>query len=158
VRRAAERGYNLMATIGPDPAIPYGAALKEFGRNPADYSIAQLRMVYVAKSSGQAWDDTQEHIHYMMQHYAKWLGGEAKDAPGDENVWDLSEARELRNSRYAEGLVIGTPEECARKLEKFRKEYACTHFVITSHFPGMDPKKSTQSLEFFAKEIMPHFR
>ena len=93
-----------MATIGPDPAIPYRAALKEFGRNPADYSIAQLRMVYVAKSSGQAWDDTQEHIHYMMQHYAKWLGGEAKDAPGDENVWDLSEARELRNSKYAEGL------------------------------------------------------
>ena len=158
VRRAAERGYNLMATIGPDPAIPYRAALKQFGRNPADYSIAQLRMAYVAKSSSQAWDNTQEHIHYMMQHYAKWLGGEAKDAPGDENVWDLTDARELRNSKYAEGLLIGTPEECARKLEMFGKGYACTHFVIASHFPGMDPKKSTQSLELFAKEIMPHFR
>ena len=33
VRRAAERGYNLMATIGPDPAVPYRAALKEFGRS-----------------------------------------------------------------------------------------------------------------------------
>ena len=54
--------------------------------------------------------------------------------------------------------MIGTPEECARKLEKFCKEYACTHFVITSHFPGMDPKKSTRSLELFAREIMPHFR
>jgi alkanesulfonate monooxygenase SsuD/methylene tetrahydromethanopterin reductase-like flavin-dependent oxidoreductase (luciferase family) len=94
----------------------------------------------------------------MMQHYAKWLGGEAKDAPGDENVWDLTDARELRNSKYAEGLLIGTPEECARKLEKFGKEYACTHFVVASHFPGMDPRKSTQSLELFAKEIMPHFR
>jgi hypothetical protein len=78
-------------------------------------------MVYVAKSSGQAWDDTQEHIHYMMGHYAKWLGGEAKDAPGDENVWDLRDARELRNSKYSEGLVIGTPEECARKLERFAR-------------------------------------
>ena len=54
--------------------------------------------------------------------------------------------------------MIGTPKECARKLEKFCKEYACTHFVITSHFPGMDPKKSTRSLELFAREIMPHFR
>ena len=158
VRRAAERGYNLMATIGPDPATPYRAALKEFGRNPADYSIAQLRMVYVAKDSAQAWDDTQEHIHYMMQHYARWLGGKAKDAPGDENVWDLRDARELRTSKYAEALMIGTPEECARKIEKFRSEYACTHFVLTSQFPGMDPKKSTQSLELFAREIMPHFR
>ncbi len=157
-RRAGERGYNLMATIGPDPAIPYRAALKESGRNPADYSVAQLRMVYAAKKSDQAWDDTQEHIHYMMQHYAKWLGGKAKDAPGDENVWDLADARELRRSKYAELLLIGTPEECARKLETFCKEYACTHFVIASQFPGLDPRKATQSLEMFAKEVMPHFR
>ena len=53
VRRAAKNGYNLMATIGPDPAIPYRAALREFGRNPDDYSIAQLRMVYVAKNSAK---------------------------------------------------------------------------------------------------------
>ncbi len=158
VLRAAERGYNLMATIGPDPAIPYRAALKRFGRNPDDYSIAQLRMVYVANNSAQAWDDTQAHIHYMMQHYARWLGGEAQDAPGDENVWDLRDARELRNSKYADALMIGTPEECARKLENFRREYACTHFVMTSHFPGMDPNKSTRSLELFAKEVMPQFR
>jgi len=158
VRRVAERGYNLMATIGPDPAIPYRAALKEFGRNPDHFSIAQLRMVYVAKTSSQAWEDTEEHIHYMMQHYHKWLGGEAKDAPGDENVWDLTDARQLRNSKYAEGLIIGTPEECAKKLEQFRKEYACTHFVMATQFPGMDTKKSTQSLELFAKEIMPNFR
>jgi len=29
---------------------------------------------------------------------------------------------------------------------------------MSSHFPGMDPRKSTQSLELFAKEIIPHFR
>lgn len=158
VRRAAERGYNLMATIGPDPAVPYRSALKEYNRDPAEYSIAQLRMVYVAKSSVQAWNDTQEHIHYMMQHYHTWLGGEAKDVPGDENVWDLKEADQLRRSKYAEALMIGTPEECVRKLETFRDNFACTHFVMTSHFPGMDPKKSTQSLELFAKEILPQFR
>src|SRR5260370_39608618 len=46
VRRAAERGYNLMATIGPDPASPYRAARKEFARNPADDSMARVRMAY----------------------------------------------------------------------------------------------------------------
>jgi len=138
--------------------VPYRSALKEYNRDPAEYSIAQLRMVYVAKSSVQAWNDTQEHIHYMMQHYHTWLGGEAKDVPGDENVWDLKEADQLRRSKYAEALMIGTPEECVRKLETFRDNFACTHFVMTSHFPGMDPKKSTQSLELFAKEILPQFR
>src|ERR1700730_2054312 len=68
VRRGAERGYHLMATIGPEPAIPYRAALKEFGRNPADYSIAQLRMAYVAKSSGQAWDDTHAPHPHLSWH------------------------------------------------------------------------------------------
>jgi alkanesulfonate monooxygenase SsuD/methylene tetrahydromethanopterin reductase-like flavin-dependent oxidoreductase (luciferase family) len=147
-----------MTTLGPDPAPTYLAALAANGRYPAELSIAQLRMVYLSKNSWQAWDDTQDHIHYMMSHYHRWLGGEAKDAPGDENVWDLGSAAELRNSPYAEGMLIGTPDECARKLEKFCREFACTHFVLVSHFPGMDIRKSTASLELFAKEVMPAFR
>ena len=36
-------------------------------------------------------------------------------------------------------------------------KYACTHFVMSSHFPGKDPGKSTRSLELFAREIILHF-
>ena len=156
-RRAARLGFNLLGTIGPDPAIPYVKALREHGREPADYSIAQLRAVYVAKTADQAWEEAGEHLHYMMINYASWLA-EAKDAAGDDRVWQIRDARELRESPYAEGLMVGTPEDCARKIERFRKDYACTHFIMVTQFAGLDPRKGLRSMELFAKEVMPHFR
>src|SRR5260370_12354505 len=53
--------------------------------------------------------------------------------------------------------MIGTPDEVARKLEDFRAAYACTHFIMASQLPGMDPLVATRSLELFAKEVMPGF-
>ena len=45
----------------------------------------------------------------------------------------------------------------ARKLEDFRAAYACTHFIMASQLPGMDPLVATRSQELFAKEVMPRF-
>ena len=44
IKRAAQAGFHLMATLGPDPAPLYVETLKESGRNPADFNICQLRM------------------------------------------------------------------------------------------------------------------
>ncbi len=156
-RRAAELGFHLLATLGPDPAIPYRAALKQLGRDPQQYSVAQLRAVYVAPSSDQAWRESQEHLHYMMTNYAQWLG-EANDAAGDREVWELKRAEDLRGSPYAAHLMIGTPAEVSAKIERFCGEYQCTHFIMATMFPGLEPEKARRSLELFAREVMPRFR
>ncbi|MGD0075647.1 MAG: LLM class flavin-dependent oxidoreductase [Candidatus Binataceae bacterium] len=157
VGRAARLGYHLLGTVGPDPAVPYVKALRENGRDPADYSIAQLRAVYVAKSAAQAWDEAGEHLHYMMCNYASWLG-EAMDAPGDERAWPIRSARDLRESPLGASLMIGTPEDCVAKIEAFRQQYACTHLIMATQLAGLDPRKATRSIELFAREVMPHFR
>ena len=54
--------------------------------------------------------------------------------------------------------MIGTPDQVARKMEQFRESFLCTHFIMSTQLPGLDPKKATTSLELFAKEIMPAFR
>ena len=46
----------------------------------------------------------------------------------------------------------------ARQLEQFRKDFVCTHLIMSTQLPGLDPKKATASLELFAKEIMPSLR
>ena len=155
--RAARMGFHLLATLGPDPAIPYRAALAKFGREPRDFNVAQLRVVYVATSADQAWNDAAPHLHYMMTHYGQWLA-EANDAEGDKVVWELSSPAHLRNAPVAEGLLIGTPAEVAAKLAKFRRDYSCTHFIMASQLPGMDPALATRSAELFAHEVMPDFR
>jgi alkanesulfonate monooxygenase SsuD/methylene tetrahydromethanopterin reductase-like flavin-dependent oxidoreductase (luciferase family) len=50
IQRAARNGYHLMATFGADPAPLYLKTLVEEGRNPDDFKIVQLRMMYVAES------------------------------------------------------------------------------------------------------------
>jgi alkanesulfonate monooxygenase SsuD/methylene tetrahydromethanopterin reductase-like flavin-dependent oxidoreductase (luciferase family) len=154
-RRAARLGHNLLATLGPDPAIPYRDELKLLGRDPAKFSIAHLRVVYVAESADRAWQDVQDHLHYMMGEYAQWLG-EANDAPGDKTVWELRRPEDLRTSPYAEHMMVGTPAECIAKFKAFSRQYACTHFIMATPMPGMDPAKSRRSLEMFAHEVRPH--
>lgn len=154
-RRVARLGHHLLATIGPDPAIPYRAELNALGRDPDRYSIAQLRVVYVAESADRAWRDIQEHLHYMMGEYAQWLG-EANDAPGDKAVWDLGRPEDLRKSPYAEHMMVGTPQECIEKFRAFNRQYVCTHFIMATPLPGMDPAKARRSLELFAREVRPH--
>jgi alkanesulfonate monooxygenase SsuD/methylene tetrahydromethanopterin reductase-like flavin-dependent oxidoreductase (luciferase family) len=156
-RRAARLGCHLLATIGPDPAPWYIDELRKTGGNPADFAIAQLRMVYVAESEDQAWQDAQDHIFAMMEFYGEILA-EANDAPGDKNVFPFKSAHELRRSPLAEAAMIGTPNQVARKLEQFRKDFVCTHFIMATQLPGLDPDKATRSMELFANEVMPAFR
>ena len=157
IRNAAKLGYHLMATLGPDPAPLYLETLKEEGHNPADFNIAQLRMVYVAPTREQAWDECEEHLWHLLTFYQDILS-EAKDAEGDDQPLPAANARELRNSPIAESMFIGTPDEVGKKLEKFCKEYQCTDFIMDTQFPGLDPAKATRSMELFATELMPSFR
>src|SRR5690606_31467593 len=61
IRRAAELGAHLMATLGPDPAPLYVKTLAALGRDPREFRIAQLRMVYCADTEDRAWEEAQHH-------------------------------------------------------------------------------------------------
>jgi alkanesulfonate monooxygenase SsuD/methylene tetrahydromethanopterin reductase-like flavin-dependent oxidoreductase (luciferase family) len=126
------------------------------GRNPADYSIAQLRLVYLAKTEDQAWADTQEHLFNMLEFYGD-IAAEANDVPGDKDAFPFKSPLELRDSPLGRAVWIGTPDQVARKIESFTKDFHCTHLILSTQMAGMDPRKATNSLELFAKEIMPEY-
>jgi alkanesulfonate monooxygenase SsuD/methylene tetrahydromethanopterin reductase-like flavin-dependent oxidoreductase (luciferase family) len=156
-RRVARVGAHLMATLGPDPAPWYADELKKQGRDPKDFNIAQLRLVYTAKTEDEAWADVAPHLHSMMEFYGHILA-EANDAPGDKDVWQFQHYSEIRDSAFGRAAMVGTPDQVARKLEQFHKEFQCTHLIMLTQLPGLEPKRATQSFELFAKEVMPQFR
>jgi len=157
IKNAAKSGYHLMATLGPDPAPLYIETLKESGNDPTKFNIAQLRMVYVAETAEQAWEDCQEHLWHLLTFYQDILA-EANDAEGDTNPLPAASAKELRHSPAADAMLIGTPDEVREKLDRFCKEFQCTDFIMDMQFPGLDPAKATRSMELFATEIMPDFK
>jgi alkanesulfonate monooxygenase SsuD/methylene tetrahydromethanopterin reductase-like flavin-dependent oxidoreductase (luciferase family) len=92
-----------------------------------------------------------------MEFYGKILA-EANDVPGDDRMWQFKRPQELRHSAFGQAVMIGTPDQVARKLKQFRQEFRCTHFIMSTQLPGMDPRKGTRALELFAQEVMPSFR
>ncbi len=157
ITRAAEMGYHLMATLGPDPAPLYLETLQKSGFDPEAFNIAQLRMVYCADSEDQAWDECQDHVFHMLEFYQDILA-EANDAAGDDKPLPVTKPADMRNSVLADHFMIGTPAQVSAKIEKFRAEFRCTDFIMNTQFPGIDPALATRSMELFAREVMPQFR
>lgn len=159
IERAARLGCHFLGAGEISHQQIYDSALRQYGRNPEDFSLAQLRWTYLAETRDKAWDDAQDHLHYMLSWYGRWIV-EARDFKGDEAFANLPPAAELRRTdRTLIGRpIIGTPEECLRELERFRQAGRITHLVAGMHLPGLDPQKSLRSMELFAKEVMPHLR
>jgi len=157
IRNAAKLGYHLMATLGPDPAPLYRETLAAEGHDPDAFNVAQLRMVYVAPTREQAWDECEDHLWHLLTFYKDILA-EAKDAAGDDAPLPAENARGLRDSPLAQDLFIGSPDDVGKQLEQFCTDYYCTDFIMDMQLPGLDPAKANRSMELFARELMPNFR
>jgi len=157
IRRAAQHGHHLMATFGPDPAPLYIETLKAEGRNPDDFKVAQLRMIYIADSEDQAWDECQDHLFHLLEFYQDILEG-AKDAEGDDAPLPVTRPQDMRDSILKDVFMVGTADQVAEKIETFYRDFVCTDLVTYMQFPGMEVAKGTRSMERFAQEIMPAFR
>lgn len=164
VTRAARMGFHLGGSGGADLQRFYDSALQRYGRNPADYGIAQLRAVYVGETREQAWDDAEPHLYYTMTAYnRKFI--EAGDLAWSDAVFSRPDIPPPGQMRHAKGLTffqaplaVGNPDDVAAELERYYKETRVTDLVMWMQLPGMPPEKARRSMELFAKEVMPRFK
>ena len=162
--RAARFGCHVAGTGGEKLQRYYDDALVRHGHKPEDFMVSQLRLVYVAPTRDQAWDDAQEHAHYMMDTYDKWLK-EAADVKWFQetmSVPDMPPPEKLRDapglSFFEAPLIVGTPDDAIREIERYQKASRVTHLVMWTQLAGMDPRKAEASMKLFAEEVLPHFR
>ncbi len=145
--------------FGVDETIAaHNEALRRHGRDPRQFCSGVLRWVYVAPTGDEAWNDTQDHLHYMLSWYVRW-GGE-NQVKGDATAPQIRPASELRHcaDKLIGAPIIGAPEEIIEKLLHMRKNSEVTHLAMGMHLPGLDPAKIRRSMELFAKEVMPTLR
>jgi alkanesulfonate monooxygenase SsuD/methylene tetrahydromethanopterin reductase-like flavin-dependent oxidoreductase (luciferase family) len=156
VDRAARLGCHFLG-IGDTSA--YDEALRRHGRNPSDFNVAQLVWAHIAPSKEQAWDEVQDHVHWMLTVYGEWLS-EAGEVKGPPTLFKPPPASELRRTKdpLLFTPLVGTAEDVAEGLEKFTRTVRTTHLVLGMHFPGIDPKLVRRSMETFAQELLPRFK
>ncbi len=160
---AATAGYHLAASGPVRSQQIYDDVLRKLGRNPADHQVAQLRMMHLAETRDQAWDEVQDHLHYTLNWYYSGIAGAGDNRTLEKGFGlpPLPPAHELRNVRdvgFFVPVIVGTPEDAVRALEAYFKETRVTHMTLWMHLPGLESRKVKRSMELFAKEVMPHFR
>jgi alkanesulfonate monooxygenase SsuD/methylene tetrahydromethanopterin reductase-like flavin-dependent oxidoreductase (luciferase family) len=148
IERGARLGLSFACNLGRHEVQLYREALRQNGRDPADYNIVGNRVVYVADSFEQAWADIERPALYQASLYAQWLS--AAGGPGRD--W-ISDAERLKRS-----VIIGTAQDVRERLAVMIEADEMTELILAMQLPGLAPDKAMRSLERFAAEVLPSLK
>src|SRR5262249_15325568 len=133
IRRGAKLGLSFACNLGRREVELYRDTLGELGKAPADYSIVNNRIVYVADGEDRAWKDIEQPALYQAALYAKWLSAAAEGA-----------ASPIRPDagRIRRNAVLGTPAQIAERLSKIIDGTPMTELILATQLPGLEPRKA----------------
>jgi alkanesulfonate monooxygenase SsuD/methylene tetrahydromethanopterin reductase-like flavin-dependent oxidoreductase (luciferase family) len=152
IRRAAKMGLSFACVGGRKEMGIYTEALKEAGRNPADFSLVNSRVVYIAATAQEAWKEVGDALMYQAQHYGKWLSAAAGTSDMSKVLIRPDPERLKRTS------ILGSPEEVRERITAVIESGPITDLITVAQLPGLDPAKARRSLERFGREVLPAFK
>ncbi|MYE41519.1 MAG: LLM class flavin-dependent oxidoreductase [Chloroflexi bacterium] len=125
----------------------YRKELEENGHDPADRDVNVTVHVNVAENEAKARDGFEKTINNYLGTLGRGSGRGASRAASLDYETVLDE--------YA---AVGTPEQVAEKLDKFKGMYGPDGFICWFNTGGMIPHEDVaNSMSLFAEEVMPHF-
>jgi alkanesulfonate monooxygenase SsuD/methylene tetrahydromethanopterin reductase-like flavin-dependent oxidoreductase (luciferase family) len=152
IRRAAKMGLSFACVGGRKEMGIYTEALKEAGRNLADFSLVNSRVVYIAATAQEAWKEVGDALMYQAQHYGKWLSAAAGTSDMSKVLIRPDPERLKRTS------ILGAPEEVCARITAVIESGPITDLITVAQLPGLDPAKARRSLERFGREVLPAFK
>ena len=156
--RAARLGCHFLGIGDPNAVRTYEERLRANGRDPSQFESAQLVFGHIAPTRDRAWQESQDHFHWLLTCYGRWLG-DAKDFSGDDQLAKVPPAGELRN---AKGLLftpmVGSPDDVVASINAFMANVRTTQLIVCLHLPGLAPEVTRRSMELFAREVRPRLK
>ena len=152
IDRAARFGCGLVPAHERAQVI-FDNAIRESGREPTDFGAAQLKFCHVAETDDQAWENSQDHLHYMQTWYDYWFD-EAGDGPKRPPLPPAEKLRE-QPDRVLGGALVGSPETVAKEIIALKSRSRVTHMILGMHLPGLAPDKIRSSMRKFIEAVRP---
>lgn len=147
IKRAAYRCDGFTAAI-TDPDVLeedielYYDAIEEAGKDSEDSHVTIMVDGYVAETTEAAVDALDPYLIDLQTKYIKWGNPEFEGRPDFEDI--------------EPGLLFGTPEEVAEKIETYR-DIGVDTLIFRTQFPGMDQETTLESIRRFGDEVLPQF-
>jgi len=130
---AARRAARMGASFMPDAFVP--TEVIELYRSLGGSRVSINPSVYVGD-----WDDVAPHFLYQYNLYREWGGGTR-----------LANADELPRDRY----LIGDSETVAAGVRALIERTGAERLFFWARPPGLPIELANQSIERFAKEVVP---
>jgi len=163
-RRVAEKGHPLLVSLITNLEETkaefgdYTQALRDFGRDPAQFPRALIREFYVAENSQRAWAEVKPYfLHVYRKVYCPpWIPFFDTNPDGSRRrVTDSSDAYFESENFRRDRHIIGDPEFCACELRRYRDETNIEIMILRMQFPGQPTAQVMRSLELLAREVIP---
>ncbi|MSO91749.1 MAG: LLM class flavin-dependent oxidoreductase [Acetobacteraceae bacterium] len=134
---------------------------KKLAEYQANCNIAMVSYFMCAETDEEARKraDGVTFFQFSLAYYSGSRNRE-REAPGTVNLWDLYLQWKRDNPEKAQqalrGGLIGSPETIRRKLHRF-KESRVDSIILLNQAGRNTHQHICESLELFAKEVMPEF-
>jgi alkanesulfonate monooxygenase SsuD/methylene tetrahydromethanopterin reductase-like flavin-dependent oxidoreductase (luciferase family) len=159
--RAARLGCHL-AGVSSEHRLRYREALARHGREPDDYNVCQMVLVYVAETRERAWAEAARPVHHMLKLYRDWAAEAGDDNNDDQATRGIPTPEEMMRDQsgtfFGEPAFIGTPDFVCEELQGLLERSPCTHLVLMGVLPGAPAEGTRRSVELFASEVMPRLK
>lgn len=163
VKKAVDRAVRLtdghfgFAYVDPDAELRrqwserIAPSLAAHGRTPRDFALIFTSIVWPSEEYETEWHD---HVGpaflYQQRRYAEWAG---EVEPTEGYLEDTTDLEELR-----ERMLIGTPEQIAKRLDAIRAVYPFHEVVLWPQLPGVPFELAERCLRTFREEVAPRVK
>jgi len=164
-------GFNLMCAPvfgfdvnrGAAQIEQYRQALRDHGRDPANFEVAGLTMTYVADTSQAALDDFADPVMWYYHTFTKYIA----PPPGQEAVptYEMyTRARDFLASATWDAVVkggaviAGSPDRVVDRIGRITEACGITHYLCWTRIGGLAHSKVMRSMELMASKVMPQLR
>ena len=167
--RVAEHNWNLLVGQGEsfqkvaEQVEYYRTAVGEAGYDYHSSRVTVARAMYTAPTMARVHDEAQVPFMWFKQ-----TGQEVSAPPGGQTELLPENFSEYRRRYSAEAtfdyramnenvMLFGTPDLVAQRVESLRRD-GVENLIFFVNYGGIESQKVVDSLELFAKEVMPHFK
>ena len=151
-------GFNLKT--GAAQIEQYREALRQNGRDPAQYGVAALSMTYVADTTQQALDEFKEGVMWYMRTFQKYVAPPKGEAPIPTleyyaQIRDLLDFAEWDRLVQAGAVICGSPDEVVDRIAEFSETCGITDYLAWTRIGGLSHKNVMRCMELMGSKVIP---
>jgi len=142
---------------------PYVDELKKYNQEYSEgTSPVLMDEAYISTSDeATSWDEVKPHLMHTYRVYQEWshyppdLSGETTERDRDYMKLKLEE---IVTDTVKPRMILGPPDSCIEKIERWQREFKINHLVLRIHQHGLPHAKILDEIRLFGQKVIPYFK